>query len=305
MSMTSSIAALHGAYWSFDRWYRLAWYIWPCSLALLICGWIYVDKPGGAAPPTGGPWAKPAASAPPQPVRRSPVLANWPEKLQNDVITCFSNAIDLTPLIEACTRLIDSGQIENYQRVSAYSQRGFLQRLKQPDRALEDYNAALKIQPDAPLVLTNRAWIYMTRNQYDSAVEDLNRAIELFPPAQAARSRYYRGLSYLRLRDYTRAMSDLNESLRVEPNTPDPYLARGDVERAQKLYDAALRDFDEYIKRVPRDARGFIGRSGILETTGRIPEALAAIEAALAVDPTNPRALVTRDQLRARQDNGD
>ena len=138
MSMTSRIAALHGAYWSFDRWYRLSWYIWPGSLALLICGWIYADKSGGTVAPTAGPWAKPAASAPPQPMRQSPVLANWPEKLQNDVASCFSNAIDLNPLIEACTRLIESGQVESRQLFAAYGQRGFLQRLKQPDRALED-----------------------------------------------------------------------------------------------------------------------------------------------------------------------
>jgi len=304
MRLTAHIAALHGAYWSFDRWYRLAWYIWPGSLALLVCGWIYVEKPGGAAAPALGPWAKPAASAPPQPVRHSPILANWPEKLHSDVITCFSNAIDPTPLVEACTRLIESGQIENPQLVAAYSQRGILQRLKQPDYALEDYNAAVKIQPNAPLVLTNRAWIYMTRNQYDDAIADLNKAIELFPPAQAARSYVYRGYCYLRLMDNTRAMSDLNEALRLDPNATDPYLYRGEIERRQKLYDAALRDFDEHIKLAPRDSRGFIGRSDILEATGRIQDALAAVENALAVDPDNARALVGRDQLRTQLNSG-
>jgi tetratricopeptide (TPR) repeat protein len=300
MRWTARIAALHGAYWSFDQWYRLSWYVWPGAIALLACGWIYVEKPGEAAAPSAGAWAKPVAIATPQPVRRSPILANWPEKLQNDVITCFSNAIDLAPLIAACTRLIESGQIANPQLVAAYSQRGLHQRLKQPDSALEDYNAAVKIQPDTPLVLTNRAWIFMTRNQFDAAIADLNRAIELFPPAQAARSYYYRGYSYMKLMDNTRAMSDLNESLRLDPNAADPYLYRGEVERRQQLYDAALRDVDEHVKRAPRDVRGFVARGDILEKTGRVQEALAAVENALTVEPDNARAAVMRDQLRTQ-----
>jgi tetratricopeptide (TPR) repeat protein len=207
-------------------------------------------------------------------------------------------------LTEACTRLIDSGQIDNRQLVVTYSQRGLHQRLKQPDRALEDYNAALKIQADAPAVLTNRAWIYMTRNQFDAAIGDLNKAIELFPPALAARSYSYRGYSYLKLMDDARAMSDLNQSLKLDSSAPDPYLYRGEVEQRQKLYDAALRDFDEHIKRAPRDPRGFIGRSDILEATGRIAEALTAMENALTVDPDNARARAERDRLRTQLNNG-
>ena len=43
MRMTARIAARHGGLWSFDRWYRLAWYAWPVSAALLICGWIVIE----------------------------------------------------------------------------------------------------------------------------------------------------------------------------------------------------------------------------------------------------------------------
>jgi tetratricopeptide (TPR) repeat protein len=303
MHWTTRIAALHGVYWSFDRWYRLSWYVWPGAMALLICGWSLVEKPGETSTRSPDAWGKPVTPATPQPARRSPVLANWPEKLHTDVFSCFSNAIDLAPLVAACTRLIESGQIDNNQLASAYSQRGYLQRLKQPDQALQDYDTALKIQPNGPAALTNRAWIYLTRGQYDTAIADLNKAIELFPPVQAARSYSYRGFCYMKLMDDTRAMSDLNESLRLEPNAADPYLYRGEIERRQKLYDAALRDADEFIKRAPRDVRGFTVRGDILESTGRTQDALAAFENALTVDPNHARAKVMRDQLRMQLNN--
>src|SRR5438132_10279108 len=248
MQWTARLAAQHSAIWAFDRWYRLWWYVGPASLALLISGWICIDKPAGVAAPSA-PWGRPVPNAPPQPVRRSPILANWPEKLHNDVMICFSNAVDLNPLVEACTRLIDSGLAANPQLVAAYTQRGFLRRLKEPDVALADYDAALNIQADAPVVLQNRAWIYMSRSRYDAALQDLNKAIEVFPPANAARARYYRGFTFFKLKEYPSALSDLDEAVKVEPQNPDPYLTRGELEQAQQQYDAALRDFDDFSKR--------------------------------------------------------
>jgi len=304
MQWTSRMAAQHSALWGFDRWYRLWWYIWPASLALLVIGWICIDKPGSVAS-SSAPWGKPVPNAPPQPIRRSPILANWPEKLHNDVMTCFANALDVTPLMEACSRLIDSGLAPNPQLVAAYSQRGFLRRLKEPDLALADYNAALNIQADAPVVLQNRAWIYITRNRYDAALADLNKAIEVFPPAAAARARYYRGVTFFKQKEYPAAMSDLNEALKVDPGNPDPYLTRGELEQAQQQYDAALKDFDEFSKRVPRNPRGLIGRGSVLEATGRPKEALLAYENAVALEPANAQALAARDRLRSAQDAGD
>jgi tetratricopeptide (TPR) repeat protein len=302
MPMVTRIAALHGALWNIDRRYRLSWYVWPGSLALLICGWISIDKLNGAS--ATSPWAKPVAAAPAQPRPRSPVLFGWPEKRQDDVIVCFSYPTDPGPIVEACTRLIDSGQADSNQLAALYLQRGFQQRLKQPDSALADYNAALSIQPNAPAVLTNRAWIYMARSRYDAALEDLNKAINLFPPPQSARAHYYRGFSLMKLKDYDRAMTDLNQALELDPNGSDTYLARAEVEQAQQHYDAALRDLDEFGKRAPRDPRGPIGRSAVLEASGRIQEALAALDSVVALDPTNARALTARDRLRAHLNEG-
>src|SRR5437660_900413 len=159
MQWTSRLAAQHSALWSLDRWYRVWWHVWPASLALLISGWICVDKPGGVTS-SSAPWGRPVPNAPPQPTRRSPILANWPEKLHNDVMTCFSNALDLAPLVEACTRLIDSGLAPNPQLVAAYTQRGFLRRMKEPDLALTDFNQDLDTEADAPGVRMKALWAW-------------------------------------------------------------------------------------------------------------------------------------------------
>ena len=304
MTWVARVAAVHGAFWSADRWYRLWWQVWPASLALLICGWIYLDKPGlGGAQDSASSanWAKPAAATTFIPARFSPILANWPEKFHGDVTTCFAVANDLTPLIDACTRLLGSGEIANPQRVAAYNQRGFLQRLKQPSQALEDYNAALRINPTATGVLTNRAFIYLSRNQNEAALADLNKAIEQLPPTAAARAHFLRGVAFKQLSDFDKAIAELDEAQKLDPDVPDHLLIRGEIAEARKNYDVALGNFDDFSKRAPRDPRGLIGRSTVLEATGHPQEALAALDSALSIDPVNRRATGLRDKLRAQQ----
>ncbi|MDH2344188.1 MULTISPECIES: tetratricopeptide repeat protein [unclassified Bradyrhizobium] len=299
MTWVSRIAAVHSAFWIADRWYRIWWIIWPAALTLLISGWIYLDKPTwGESTALQGNWAKPIVLATPIPTRNSPILANWPEKLHNDVAACFTRAPDINPIVEACSRLIDSGEIGNPQRSSAYNQRGFLRRVKDPARALEDVEAALKLMPNVPYALTNRAFIYIGQSKFDAALQDLNKAVEQFPPMASGPAHHLRGIAYFKLGDYQKAQIELDEALRVDPNNPDPLMGRGELEQAQKNNDAALRDFDEYSRRVPRDPRGLIGRATVLETTGHPQEALAALDGALAIDPSNLRAATLRDRIR-------
>src|SRR5665213_4386502 len=218
MSMASRIAALHGAYWSSARRYRLAWYIWPGSLALLVCGWIYVDKSAPLTPPsTAGSWARPA---------NQPVKTAGPLNLNNFQTNCFANGAWAIP---ECTKLIDGGQLAGQQLARVYAQRASLQRDKRPDLALADYDAALKVQPYFVDALNGRAWIRMTRGEYDSALEDLNKAIDLTPAASAAPTRYYRGYAFLKLANYSSALTDLNEAQKLQPNNADVYLARGEA----------------------------------------------------------------------------
>jgi tetratricopeptide (TPR) repeat protein len=299
----SRIAALHGALWSSDRGYRLWWSIWPASIALLICGWIYVEKPAGTATPSSAQWAKPAPSAPEQSAGGPFDLSIWPEKLREDVRTCSTVTLGLGSRIEACTRLIESGRLNDRQLVIIHSQRGFYYATTQPERALADYDAALKIQPDAPQALTIRGWIYLSRGRFDAALVDLNKAIELLAPERTARVRLYRVNTLFHLKNYTKALADLDESQKIDPNDPNLYMSRGQVDYAEERYDAALRDFDEFIKRALRDPYGFIGRGMVMEATGHPREALLAYDNVLKLEPTNAWTIAARDRLRLAGDH--
>jgi tetratricopeptide (TPR) repeat protein len=283
MRDVADLAALHGAFWSMDRWYRTAWRVWPISLALLMMGWICIGKPnvaGSAAPPS---WAKPARSGSLPPV-------NPPTELD----TCLSSRND----IAACTKVIDRKSVTGPKLAAAYAQRGYIQRESDPDAALRDYGEALKLKPDAADALDGRAWIAMNRGHYEEALPDLDKAVAAAP--ETATPHYYRGFDLLKLEQYGKALPDLNEAVKLQPNNAEIYLARGLVEEAQDYNDAALLDFDEVTHHAPNSPRGLIQRAFVLETMGRLPDALAALDAALKIAPANPEALAQRDRLRAQ-----
>jgi regulator of sirC expression with transglutaminase-like and TPR domain len=187
-----------------------------------------------------------------------------------------------------------------------YVQLGFVQREKDPDRALTNYDTALKVQPNSADALAGRAWINMNRGQYEAALPDLNRAIDVSSPAapSTAVTRYYRGFAFLKLKDYSKALIDLNEAIKLQADHADYYLARGEVQQALESYDAALSDFDAFSKLAPKDARGLIWRGEVLEAMGKSQQALIALEGAVSLSPDDQFAVSERDRLRAQQNTG-
>jgi tetratricopeptide (TPR) repeat protein len=115
-------------------------------------------------------------------------------------------------MIDACTHIVESGRISDVQMVNAYGRRGNLLHVVQPDRALADLNRPLRIQPNAPGILVERAKVYIARHQGDDAIADLSKAIELYPPVRAGIARRSRAIEYLKRKDYVHGMEDLNEA---------------------------------------------------------------------------------------------
>ena len=79
------------------------------------------------------------------------------------------------------------------------------------DKALSDYDAALKIKPDFPLALNNRAWAYYKLGRPSDGVADVERALELSPGSPyaldtRAHIRQAQGDAKAALADYDLAM---------------------------------------------------------------------------------------------------
>jgi tetratricopeptide (TPR) repeat protein len=299
MNFTARMAALHSALWSFDRVYRLSWQVGPASVAVLICGWILFWTPD-AGTSSATPWGKPAPAGALRSAGTEPDYSVWPERMRNDVRTCMTDN-DRNTKIEACSRLIGSGQLNGWQLASIYTMRGIHYADKQPDLALADYDSALKYRPNTPEIFMNRGKIYLNRGQGDAAVTEMSKAIALWIPALAANARIYRAEAYYAKGDMDKAIADIDQAQRDGADDPQLYLVRGGLYHEQRLFGDAARAFEEYCKRRPRDPVGFLGRGVALEADSKFEQAVIAYETAIKLGLTDSMATEGRDRAKRRQ----
>jgi lipoprotein NlpI len=124
--------------------------------------------------------------------------------------------------IEGCTAAINSGResrqnlaVSHYNRGNGYFRKGDL------DRAIADYNEAIRLNPKDFDNFTNRGLVYMHKGDFDRAIADYNEAIRLDPKSSIAYRR--RGLINLYSGSLPKALDDLNQSRAL--NRKDAYAA--------------------------------------------------------------------------------
>lgn len=97
------------------------------------------------------------------------------------LLDCLSTNNDLR--ITGCSELITRPDVSNEQRSMAFGMRALAYSVKgQFERALGDYDEAIRLAPDSPVTLNNRAWTYFKLGRTADGAEDIARALELGPP---------------------------------------------------------------------------------------------------------------------------
>jgi tetratricopeptide (TPR) repeat protein len=102
----------------------------------------------------------------------------------------------------------------------AYERRGGLYVVKKEyDKAITDLTKAIQLDPKVYGAHSVRAWIYMEQEEYDKAVADYTEALRLNPKDSDARQS--RGWVYQHVQEYDKALADYTEALRIEPNNTE------------------------------------------------------------------------------------
>ena len=106
-----------------------------------------------------------------------------------------------------------------------------------PDAALEAFSGALKIAPDAPELLLDRASAQLLLANYDEAIADLDSAL-LYKPG-LGEAHQMRGEAWLAKGEPDKAMTDVLAAMEADPENVDTLVLRGRVREAQRLQDEA------------------------------------------------------------------
>jgi protein O-mannosyl-transferase len=109
---------------------------------------------------------------------------------------------------------------------------------------------------------------------FDEAVQRLNGNDKL---PGAYRIYHNRGLEYVHLGEYDKALKDFNTVITLNPTYPFVYNDRGYVFYKQQLYQPALDDFNRVIKIKPNIPRPYVGMGLTLMAMGRREDGLISL----------------------------
>lgn len=140
-----------------------------------------------------------------------------------------------------------------------------------------------KMSPDHAAYYANRGDDYLRSGNYDMAITEYTRAIEL---ESNSRALYYsRGFTYNQKGDFENAIDDLTFVFTLPENSVITnamvYFTRGQAYEASGKHELALSDFTEFIKLQPNDAYGYTNRAFSFESLGQIEKAIQDMEQAL------------------------
>ena len=132
--------------------------------------------------------------------------------------------------------------------------------MKQFDKAIDDYSKDIAIDPEA-LSYYGRARTYWAMGEYEKALADINKSIEMDSSKEDVIAR--RAAIYFKLGKNDLALADISKAIKLSPNNTTAYIERGDHFLDAGEFEKALCDFDKVLSLDPNDACTYNGRSRV------------------------------------------
>ena len=191
--------------------------------------------------------------------------------------------------IEPCSRIIQSKTETKANQVIALGSRAFAYaRKNELDTALKDLNRAIELDAKYLYGLSLRGEVHQRSGRFDRALVDLNAALKIDPAYYLALAN--RGYTYVRMGDYARATPDLDKAIAVNPSAAFPYGSRGHMYRIKGETDRALPDLNKAIALSPQYVFALMERGDAYQAKGDYDLAAADYARVIAIQPNNAAA---------------
>src|SRR5882724_5676752 len=197
--------------------------------------------------------------------------------------------------IQACTELLDRNTVEGHERFYPLLNRAkayFVQGDKQ--RALDDFNTAVKIAPKYAKPYYYRGVFYAAQTDLDAALRDFDTALSIDPKLVSALRQ--RAIIYLSQSNLDGALADFSEAVRLQPKSAALWSDRGHLRILIRDYDGALKDEAEAIRLDPKLARAYFLRGAAFGDMGDSANAVSDIRTAVDLDPSLDRYISTKEK---------
>ncbi len=155
--------------------------------------------------------------------------------------------------------------------------------------------------PESAKAWTARAWANYELDEFDDAIADATRAIELCPDSYLPW--HIRGAAHFCLAHGAQAEADLTEAIRLADSVKlfleESYVFRGGIRCDDKRLEEALADLNQSLKIDPEHAWAHLFRGNAYCHQQSYSKAIKDFEQAISLSDDEPRALSTLAWLLA------
>jgi len=142
---------------------------------------------------------------------------------------------------------------------SAYMNRGYYySQTTNYEKAVDDYSKAIQLNPSFQMAYSYRAHVFYLQQCYDFSLIDYNMAIMLKPDDVEAQ--YFKGDTYLAKLDYVKAIEAYGKALEIDTNYYWAYYRRAIAYSKIDDYPLSIKDLNRCIQLQPTNAEAFAGR---------------------------------------------
>jgi tetratricopeptide (TPR) repeat protein len=163
---------------------------------------------------------------------------------------------------------------------------------KEYDKAIEDYSKAIDLKPDYADAYFDRGNAWSEKKEYDKAIEDYDKATYLKPDNAIAY--YNRGNRWLNKKEYDKAIEDYSKAIELKPDYPLAYGNRGNAWTEKKEYDKAIEDFGKVIELRPDYTDACFNRGNVWSEKKEYDKAIEDYNKAIELNPDDAGAYNNR-----------
>ena len=172
----------------------------------------------------------------------------------------------------------------------------------QYDKAIENYNMAILLNPIFSEAYFGRALSFYKMKDYDKAIKDYSKAIELDPKNPIIYNN--RGDAYYRKQNYTEAIKDYDKAIMLNQNYMKAYYNRGLCYASLEAYDKAIEDFKMVTKLKPEFPEAWHLLGLAYEYNEDLDNAISAYEKALELKPDFIEARAHLGSAKSKKEGG-
>ena len=163
------------------------------------------------------------------------------------------------------------------------------------------FQEVLKSQPDNPNLWRLLGIVATQQQHYSSAIERLNRSIELDP--NASKSYNTLGVIYLRQQKWLEAIDCFQSAIQLQPSDASAHAQLGNVYQLQGQSEAAIAAYQQALHLKPDLSPVRIKLGQIYIQQRKFPDAIASFQQVLQLQPDSHHVHYTLGNLYLQTDN--